>query len=100
MNDSSFRLNPYDLSRLEDKVDKMAEAVQKLVLVEERQTGQGDRITKLEKRASDADLSRQKLDQRIDRWMNIGIGAWAVVAFLVAGKDILIGIVHVFARVL
>ena len=36
-----------DFRRLEGKVDKLAEAVMKLVLVEERQTNQGERIGKL-----------------------------------------------------
>ena len=37
-------LNPGDLRRLEDKVDKLAEAIQRLILIEERQSSQGERI--------------------------------------------------------
>jgi len=41
-----------DFRRLEGKVDKLGDAVQKLILVEERQANQGERIGRVEQRVA------------------------------------------------
>lgn len=67
-----------DFHRLEDKVDKVVDALNKLVLVEERQSTQGIRIGELEKEV--ATLKAQIIinDRKVDQWINRGIGVWAL----------------------
>lgn len=67
-----------DLRRLELKVDKLTDAVQRLILIEERQTTQGERIGKCESAIAVNETSIQKVDTKVERWVNRGIGVWAV----------------------
>ena len=67
-----------DFRRLETKVDKLTDAVMRLVLLEERQTNQGERIGSVEQRVSAVEASISKIDQKVERWVNRGIGVWAV----------------------
>lgn len=67
-----------DLRRLEQKVDKLTDAVQRLILIEERQTTQGERIGKCESAIAVNETSIQKVDTKVERWVNRGIGVWAV----------------------
>jgi hypothetical protein len=62
-----------NLARLEDKVDALTDAINKLVLIEERQTVQGAALIDLTKRVT-------ATEQVVDRWINRGVGVWAVVA--------------------
>jgi hypothetical protein len=71
-----------DLKRIESKVDKLTDAVTRLILVEERQTAQGVRITDLEEKTEELDKSITRVDRKVERWVNMGMGAWAVVATL------------------
>jgi hypothetical protein len=64
-----------DISRLEQKVDILTAAINKLVLVEERQSVQSLAIASLTTRVT-------ILEQKLDMWINRGIGAWAVAATL------------------
>lgn len=67
-----------DFRRLEGKVDKMADAVMKLVLVEERQTNQGERIGRVEQRVAAVETATSKTDRTLQMWINRGIGVWGV----------------------
>jgi hypothetical protein len=67
-----------DFRRLEGKVDKMADAVMKLVLVEERQANQGERIGRVEQRVAAVEASAIKTDRTLQMWINRGIGVWGV----------------------
>jgi hypothetical protein len=67
-----------DFRRLEGKVDKMADAVMKLVLVEERQANQGERIGRVEQRVAAVKASAIKTDRTLQMWINRGIGVWGV----------------------
>lgn len=67
-----------DFRRLETKVDKLTDAVMRLVLLEERQTNQGERIGAVEQRISAVEASLSKIDHKVERWVNRGIGVWAV----------------------
>jgi hypothetical protein len=67
-----------DFHRLESKVDKLGEAVNKLVLVEERQTNQGARIGALEQRVTAVETASQKTDKTLQMWINRGIGVWGL----------------------
>lgn len=71
-----------DFRRLEGKVDKLAEAVTKLVLVEERQANQGERIGKVEQQMASLETAHTKLDRTVQMWVNRGIGVWALAVAL------------------
>jgi hypothetical protein len=70
------------LDRLERKVDRLTDAVMRLVLIEERQSTQGERIGALEQRTSVHETIMQKTERKVDQWVNRGIGAWAVAVLL------------------
>lgn len=71
-----------DFNRLESKVDKLTDAVMRLVLLEERQTNQAERIGSLEQTIANTDKYVNKVDAKVERWINRGIGAWAVAAVI------------------
>ena len=73
-----------DFKRLEGKVDKLADAIQRLILIEERQTTQGERIGKCESAIAVNEATIQKVDTKVERWVNRGIGVWAVAVVLFA----------------
>ena len=73
-----------DFRRLEGKVDKLSDAVTKLVLVEERQTNQGERIGKLEQRVASVETANSKTDRTLHMWINRGVGVWALAVALFA----------------
>lgn len=64
-----------DISRLENKVDTLTAAINKLVLVEERQSVQSLAISSLTTRIT-------VLEQKLDMWINRGVGVWALAATL------------------
>ena len=66
---------PTDISRLEGKVDTLTVAINKLVLVEERQSVQSLAISSLTTRVT-------ILEQKLDMWINRGVGVWALAATL------------------
>jgi hypothetical protein len=72
-----------DFKRLESKVDKLTEAVTRLVLVEERLSNQGERIGRVEQRVAAVETAASKTDRMVQMWINRGIGVWglAVVVF-------------------
>lgn len=67
-----------DFKRLESKVDRLGEAVGKLILFEERQANQGERIGKAEQRVAVVETQITKLDNKVEKWVNRGIGVWAL----------------------
>ena len=69
-----------DFRRLESKVDKLTDAVGKLILFEERQANQGARIGAVETQLSVHESMLQRTDRKIDQWINRGIGIWAAAA--------------------
>ena len=83
-----------DLKRIESKVDKLTDAVTRLILVEERQTAQGVRIDDLEEKTQDLDKSIMKVDRKVERWINMGMGAWAVVATLFVIFELVVKVQH------
>lgn len=66
-----------DFKRLENKVDKLTDAVGKLILFEERQANQGQRIGSVESQCSIHAATLLRVDQKLDQWINRGIGVWA-----------------------
>jgi hypothetical protein len=73
-----------DFKRLESKVDRLSDAIQKLILVEERQANQGERIGKVEQRVSSVESLHSKLDGKVEKWINRGIGVWGLAVTLFA----------------
>jgi len=71
-----------DFKRLESKVDKLTDAVGKLILFEERQTTQGERIGNVEVKIGIHDVELQRVDRKIDQWVNRGMGVWAAAALV------------------
>ena len=69
-----------DFKRLENKVDKLTDAVSKLILFEERQATQGQRLGAVEAQLSVHDAALQRVDRKIDQWVNRGVGVWAAAA--------------------
>ena len=69
-----------DFRRLESKVDKLTDAVGKLILIEERQANQGARIDAVEAQLSVQDAMVQRVDRKVDQWVNRGVGIWAAAA--------------------
>ena len=69
-----------DFRRLESKVDKLTDAVGKLILFEERQANQGTRIGAVETQLGIHDAALQRTDRKIDQWVNRGMGVWAAAA--------------------
>jgi len=83
-----------DLRRIETKVDKLTDAVTRLILVEERQAAQGMRIVSLEDKTEDLDNKYQKVDRKVERWVNMGMGAWAIVVVLFALMQLVAKLQH------
>jgi hypothetical protein len=67
-----------DFKRLEGKVDKLDEAITKLVLVEERQANQNERIGRVEQRVAAVETAAAKTDRTVQMWINRGIGVWGL----------------------
>jgi len=65
-----------DVKRLENKLDKLTDAVGKLILFEERQATQGERIGAVEARVAVHETSILRTDRKVDQWVNRGIGIW------------------------
>jgi hypothetical protein len=78
--------NDQDFQRLENKVDKLTDAVMRLVLIEERQTTQGERIGACETKIAVNEAAIAKTDRKVDQWVNRGVGVWlaAMVLFTLA----------------
>jgi hypothetical protein len=83
-----------DLKRIETKVDKLTDAVTRLILVEERQTAQGVRITALEDKTEELDNKYNKVDRKVERWVNMGMGAWAIVVVIFAFVQLVAKLQH------
>jgi hypothetical protein len=73
-----------DFRRLESKVDKLTDAVGKLILFEERQANQGARIGDVETKLGIQEVHLQRIDKKVDQWVNRGVGVWAAAAIVFA----------------
>lgn len=73
------------MDRLENKVDGLIAAVQKLVLIEERQKQDLRRFEAFDDRLRKQEEKLAKVDATLQQWINRGIGAWALAATIAAG---------------
>lgn len=71
-----------DFKRLESKVDKLTDAVMRLVLIEERQSTQAERISKIEADITVLTVANQKTERMLHMWINRGVGVWALAVAL------------------
>lgn len=69
-----------DFARLEAKVDRLTQAVERLILIEERQTAQGQRLGALEQRVATLEGATRANERKLDQWLNRAWGAYAVAA--------------------
>lgn len=74
--------HPDDFRRLEQKVDRLTDAIQRLIIIEERQSTMGERIGSLESKAAVNENFLHRVDRKVDQWVNRGIGVWAVAVVL------------------
>ena len=79
-----------DLYRVEKKIDKLAQDITNLVILEERQNGHSSQIERLTETLTDLSKSHYQLKEKVDKWINIGYGGitvasvlWAVVQFII-----------------
>ena len=70
--------NVAQLERLENKVDKLTDAVTQLVRVEERQVNHGVRIGDVEHKLAIVQNNILLVEKKVDQWVNRGIGLWSV----------------------
>lgn len=75
-------MNSSDLSRLERKLDKLTDAVSKLILLEERQITQASRLHNVETRLETNERKLDAHEKNVDKWINRGIGVWVVCGLL------------------
>ncbi len=78
-----------DFKRLETKVDKLTDAVGKLILFEERQANQGERIGSVEGKIGVHEVHLQRIDKKVDQWVNRGMGVWAAAAIVYSAVQFL-----------
>ena len=64
---------------LEAKIDKLSEAVTKLVLIDERQIIQGQRMGKIEEEIGKLRLELLQHERTVSKWLNFLWGAWVVI---------------------
>lgn len=83
-----------DFRRIEAKVDKLTDAVGKLILFEERQATQGERIGQVETKIAVVESAVARVDTKVERWVNRGIGVWALAAVLFAIVQFGVKFVH------
>lgn len=69
-----------DFDRLEIKVDKLVDAISRLVLVEERILAHSMRLSKVEDSVEAGNKEIVKVDRKVDQWINRGIGVWGLAA--------------------
>ena len=63
--------------RLETKIDRMSLALEKLVLVEERQGTQAVSLLEVRRIIETNKDTIDRVDKKVDQWINRGIGIWA-----------------------
>lgn len=79
-----------DIQRLEAKVDKLTDAVMRLVILEERQTHTTEALHQLRVDQTATDLNLRKLERSHEKWINRGIGAWGLACAIYATVELVI----------
>lgn len=69
-------------------MDKLNDAISKLILFEERQATQGERLGQCEFKIISLETNAIRIEAQVDKWVNRGIGAWAVAALVFAALEL------------
>lgn len=97
-------VTPDDINRLEKKVDQCLDAIGRLIIIDERQAVQGQRIGAVEQRCAatesmmlgmEREFSKSIAEVRdkaasdvadvrakMEKWINFGVGAWSLAVTL------------------
>lgn len=78
-----------DIKRLEDKLDRLADGMTRLILIDERQVLQFGRMEKLENRLHAVEEHTRIADARLTAWVQRGVGGWAAIAAVWTGWQLL-----------
>jgi len=78
----STMITETDFHRMERKIDSVSEALNKLVLVEERQSNQNLIIQGQQIEIATLKTLIAAQEKKLDMWINRGTGFWAVVVTL------------------
>lgn len=78
----NYMVDIADFARLERKVDKLTDALNRIVVFEERQLNQASGLTEARKDLEKFQDRMNLLEQKVDRWINRGIGIWLVLGLL------------------
>ena len=62
--------------RLEDRLDKLTDAVTQLVRVEERQITHTTRLDEHDRQIGDLQTDVSRTERDLSKWVNRGIGVW------------------------
>lgn len=62
------------VQRLEDKLDEINSSLQKLILIDERQMRQGERLGTIEERMSKIEMAHLQLNATVSKWIWFGTG--------------------------
>lgn len=83
-----------DFRRLEAKVESIAQSLKTVILLEERQGNQGQRLGNLEQRMAADEAVTSKLERNLSSWVNRGIGVWsvAVLLFALSNSKVVLGL--------
>lgn len=76
-----------DIGRLEIALRELSKQVESMILIQERQTVQGQRIGDLETENGVLKELVNKLEKKVDTWIQRTVGAWFVLT--VAGSAII-----------
>lgn len=91
--DNTRTISAVDFQRLERKFDRMSTAIEKLVVVEERQMNMSGLIAEIrsthekDKIALEKDIEANRVaidknDKILQQWIQRGIGAWVIVTIV------------------
>lgn len=78
-------MSPSDAKRIEEKVDALIEDVRSILVIEERQKQDWRRMEAIERRLEAVEGLAKATDKNLERWINRGVGAWALAATIAAG---------------
>lgn len=71
-----------DIDRIEAQLLRLAEAVERLVKVEVQQSSHGERLRNIERDLLALETRHEGNADTLNKWINRGLGAWAVAAII------------------
>lgn len=67
--------------KMEQKIDTLIVAVNRLAIIDERQIESGRRVGLIEDRLAKLEAKQDAAEKKLDRWINMGVGIWGFVGF-------------------